>query len=175
MKILFAHYKNTLGYIFLIVLLNTLFSYVPMLAIWHSEVSPIDITIGIVYVLRDFAQRETGHYVIVAMMVGGLLSYLLADKAIATASIASFLVAESVDWVVYTFTKKPLSQRILWSSLLSTPIDSFVFLYIANMLNMIGLILISVTKMLGVFAVWAMWRKQARQKIQLASASVPLT
>lgn len=160
----FFQYKSTLFYIFLIVLVNTLFSYIPLFNVFGSEISPMDPTIGIVYVLRDFAQREIGHKVIIAMLIGSVLSYFLADKTVAIASVASFMVAEMIDWAIYTFTKKPLSQRILWSSVISSPIDSIVFLYIVNQLNWVGCTVLSAAKIFGVFLIWYIWRIRDRKK-----------
>lgn len=175
MNTLFAQcsrYKSTLFYIVLIVILNTLFSYIPLINIFGAEISPIDPAVGIVYVLRDFAQREIKHKVIFAMLVGSVLSYLLADKTVAMASVAAFMVAEMVDWGIYTFTKKPLSQRILWSAMISSPIDSVVFLYIVHQLNWLGCTVLSAAKILGVFVVWYMWR--VRDRKQDASSVLPV-
>ena len=44
------------------------------------------------------------------------------------ASAAAFAVGELGDWAVYTFTRRPFSQRILISSLIGAPLDSIVFL-----------------------------------------------
>ncbi|MDQ8039493.1 MAG: hypothetical protein REH83_03705 [Rickettsiella sp.] len=160
---LFINYKYSLTYIVLIVLLNTLFSYIPLTNVFGSEVSPMDWTVGVVYVLRDFAQRELRHKVIFAMFVGSILSYCLADKTMAIASMSAFLIAEFIDWAVYTFTRRPLSQRILWSASLSSPIDSGVFLIIVNQFNLLGVTILSLAKIAGVFIVWSVWRSQERR------------
>ncbi|MGF1461587.1 MAG: VUT family protein [Maricaulaceae bacterium] len=47
----------------------------------------------------------------------------------------AFAISEIVDWAVYTFTKRPLSQRILLSSAFSAPIDSTVFLFGASFIR----------------------------------------
>ena len=47
------------------------------------------------------------------MMVGVAISYFMANPFVATASAAAFLISELVDWAVYSFTKRPLSQRVL--------------------------------------------------------------
>lgn len=163
-------YKSTLTYIALILLLNTLFTYIPLITIWGAEVSPMDPTVGMVYVLRDFAQREIQHKVILAMLIGSVLSYLLADKTLAIASICSFLIAETVDWAIYTFTKKPLSERILWSAAVSAPIDSAVFLYLIHRFNWLSCTIISTAKMIGVLGIWYMWRREQQKQSMLAFA-----
>jgi queuosine precursor transporter len=165
-----GRYKYSLVYIALIVLLNTLFARIPLMQIAGSEVSPMDWTVGIVYVLRDFSQRELHHKVMIAMLIGSVLSYFLADKTIALASVSAFLVAEVIDWAVYTFTRRPLSQRILWSASLSAPVDSSVFLWIVNQLNGLGVVILSLAKIVGVLAVWYGWRLREQR---LKSAPSP--
>ena len=160
---LFINYKYSFTYIVLIVLLNTLFTYIPLTKVFGSEVSPMDWTVGVVYVLRDFAQRELQHKVIFAMFIGEDLSYGLANKAMAIASMSAFLIAEFIDWAVYTFTRRPLSQRILWSASLSSPIDSGVFLAIVHQFNWLGVAILSLAKIVGVFFVWYIWRERARR------------
>lgn len=168
---LLINYKYSLTYIVLIVLINTLFSYIPLTNVHGSEVSPMDWTVGVVYVLRDFAQRELRHKVIFAMFIGSILSYGLANKAMAIASMSAFLIAEFIDWAVYTFTRRPLSQRILWSASLSSPIDSAVFLAIVNQFNWLGVTILSLAKIAGVFIVWYWWRARERR---IESASISL-
>ena len=133
--------------------------------IFSTEISPMDWTVGIVYVLRDFAQRELEHKVIFAMFIGSLISYVLAGKDLAIASMSAFLIAEFVDWSVYSFTKRPLSQRILWSASLSAPIDSSVFLWIIHQLNWLAVLVLSLAKIVGVFFVWYGWRSRERRTL----------
>lgn len=160
---LLKNYKYSLTYIVLIVLLNTLFTYIPLTNVFGSEVSPMDWTVGVVYVLRDFAQRELHHKVIIAMFLGSILSYGLASKEMAIASMSAFLIAEFIDWSIYTFTHRPLSQRILWSASLSSPIDSSVFLAIIHQFNCLGVVILSLAKIAGVFIVWYVWRERERR------------
>lgn len=159
------NYKYSIAYIILIVLLNTLFTFIPLIPVFGADVSPMDWTVGIVYVLRDFAQRELQHKVIFAMFVGSILSYGLAGKAMAIASMSAFLVAEFIDWAVYTFTRRSLSQRILWSASLSAPIDSSIFLVIIHQFNYLAVMILSFAKILGVFMVWYGWRARERRTL----------
>ena len=48
-----CNYKYSITYIILIVLLNTLFAYIPLVQVFSTEISPMDWTVGIVYALRD--------------------------------------------------------------------------------------------------------------------------
>lgn len=155
-------YNYTAVYIASIILVNTLFSVTPPIVLLNSVISPIDVLVGCVYVFRDLAQREIKHYILIAMLIATGVSYLLADKTIAMASALAFFVGEMIDWLIYSYTKKPLSERLLWSSLISSPIDSIVFLYVANSLNLLGLSILVAAKIVGVYGAWYYWRKQER-------------
>ena len=129
MKDFILNYKYSLGYITAIVIANIGFTYLPMIALPGGEMlAPMSFLVGFIFVLRYFSQREIGHRVLAAMAVGGLLSYFMADPFVAYASVVEFIISELVDWAVYTFTKRPLKQRILFSSAVGTPIDSAVFM-----------------------------------------------
>jgi uncharacterized PurR-regulated membrane protein YhhQ (DUF165 family) len=150
--------RATVAYIICIVCINSLFVHAPAIMFHGSLVSSADFVVGIIYVLRDFAQREIKHYVLVAMAIAAALSYALADHSVAYASVMAFICAEGLEWAIFTLTKKPLSQRILWSSLISTPVDSFVFLYYMQMANVWGVTALTVGKMVGVLGIWGWWR-----------------
>ena len=138
------HDKYTLLYILSIVLVNIGFIYVPMIPLLGQMFPPMTLIVGLVFILRDFAQREVGHGVLIAMGIGDILSYIMADPFIAIASVVAFGISELVDWAVYTYTKRPLKQRILLSSAIGTPIDSAVFLTMIGFFNPIGFILMTI-------------------------------
>jgi uncharacterized PurR-regulated membrane protein YhhQ (DUF165 family) len=110
--------------------------------------------------VRDFAQREIGHRVLFAMLIGAALSYVMADPQVAIASTAAFLVSELADWLVYSLTKRPLSQRIIYSSVLSTPLDSAVFLFGIGQFSIVGVLTMTASKLVGAFIVWWLMRKR---------------
>ncbi len=153
-------YRYTLLYVFLIVLVNYGFSVAPLVKLPDGTMwPPVSLVVGFVFVIRDFAQREIGHKILLAMLVGVAISYLMADPFIAMASAAAFLVSELADWAVYSFTGRPLSQRILLSSLLGTPIDSAVFLGGIGLLSPVGVATMTASKMIGAIAVWWIVRR----------------
>ena len=94
---------------------------------------PMTMVTGMVFVIRDFVQREMGHKVLILMAIGVAWSFFYSWPVIALASGIAFAVSEMVDWMVYTFTKYRLSTRILISSALATPVDTTVFLYGADL------------------------------------------
>ena len=162
-----AQYKFTIAYIFSIVLINIGFIYVPLIPFFDTMYPPMTLLVGLVFILRDYAQREVGHKVIIAMLVGALLSYFMADPFIAVASLVAFMVSETVDWGVYTITDKPLHQRILLSSFISTPIDSALFLYMLGQFSLLATVTMFVSKMLAAFIIWHFLRKDGNDYIQL--------
>jgi hypothetical protein len=94
---------------------------------------PMTMVTGMVFVIRDFVQREMGHRVLILMAIAVAWSFFYSWPVIALASGIAFAVSEMVDWMVYTFTKYRLSTRILISSALATPVDTTVFLYGADL------------------------------------------
>jgi uncharacterized PurR-regulated membrane protein YhhQ (DUF165 family) len=160
-------FRFTALYILLIVAVNYGFSVVPPIDVpGGGKWPPMSIVVGLIFVARDFAQREIGHRVIFAMLIAGGISYLMADPYVAMASVAAFLVSEFCDWAVYSFTGKTLSQRILLSSAISTPIDSIVFLGMIGFLGVQGVVLMTASKMLGAVVVW--WMVRQREQVSPA-------
>ena len=148
-------YKYTALYIAGIVAVNWAFTVVEPVALpGGGSWPPVSLLVGLIFVLRDFAQREIGHRVLAAMLIGGLLSYWMADPFVAIASVAAFLVGELADWAVYSFTKRPFAERVLLSSALGTPVDSIVFLAMLGWLSVIGVVAMTVAKMIGALVVW---------------------
>jgi hypothetical protein len=152
--------RATLCYIAFIIAVNSTYIYFPFITVFHTPFSSGDMLVGAIYIFRDFAQREIKHYVIFAMMVGVVISYCFADKTMAVASVCAFTVAETIDWAIFTFTGKPLSQRLVLSSAISAPADSFVFLAIYGPLNLAGMTVLTLSKVSGVMLVWFVWKKR---------------
>ena len=149
-------------YIASIVAVNWAFSVVPLLPMPGGEMfPPVSLLVGFVFVLRDLAQRAVGHNVLWAMAIGVGLSYVLADPFVATASAVAFAISELVDWLIYTITKRPLSDRILWSSALGTPVDSAVFLLMIGAFGWLGFIAMTASKMIGSLVVWLALKRRA--------------
>ncbi len=89
--------------------------------------------IGLALVLRDLVQRRLGlRWVTGAIMVGALLSGLVAPPALVVASATAFLLSETADLMVYTpLQRRRLVLAVLASSAVGLVVDSFVFLYLA--------------------------------------------
>ncbi len=96
-------------------------------------INPLTVVTGLVFVIRDFVQREMGHRVLVLMALAIGWSFYYSWPVIAIASGIAFAISETVDWLLFTFTKYRLSTRILLSSALAAPIDTTVFLFGADL------------------------------------------
>ncbi len=156
-------YRATLSYIVTIVLINTLFLWMPVYSIAGSTITTADFAAGSIFIVRDFAQREIKHYVLLAMLIGGAITYFFVSHTLAIASISAFLTAEAIDWSIFSFTRKPLSDRLIWSSMISCPVDSFIFAHLAG-LHWLDILLMTITKFVGVLIIWSIWKvKQSRK------------
>lgn len=147
-------------YVATVIGVNIGFSYVPMINTPLGMVSPMAVIVGSVFVIRDYAQRQAGHLVLVAIIIATVASYLLADPFVAIASAAAFLTSELVDWLTYTITKKPFGQRVLMSSIISTPVDTAVFLFWIDGFTTGTFALMVVSKLIAAFIVWLYYEKQ---------------
>lgn len=151
----------TLGYIVLIVLINVGFVYTPMIELPGGTMfPPMSLIVGLVFVMRDYVQKEIGHKVIFAMLIAAALSYWMASPFVALASLSAFLVSEFADWGIFTWIKKPFSQRILISSIISTPLDSAVFLAMIGHLSITAVVVMTLSKMIGALVVWHILKRK---------------
>ena len=128
--------KYTLVYILLIPFINWSFTWAPMWDVLPGwAFNPVTIVTGLILVVRDFAQREIGHEVLIAMIIALALTTLFAGKELAIASGLAFMISEIVDWAMFTFTRLRLSSRVLVSSALAAPLDTSLFLMGAERLR----------------------------------------
>ena len=151
------NFKYTIAYLASIVMVNLAFTYLPMIDLPFDQHIPIGtFLVGFIFVIRDFAQREIGAGVYAAMLIGVIISYVMADPFVAVASALAFGVSELIDALVFTYTKKPMRDRVLLSSAVSTPVDSIVFLSVLGFFNVLGVVIMVAIKMLGAVIVWRM-------------------
>jgi hypothetical protein len=167
-------------YVALIPLVNWSFANVPTIKMPDGgEWAPFAVVTGLVLVVRDFAQREVGHKIFFFMALGLILSALTSPPQIVLASGLAFALSETVDWAIFTFTKRPLSKRILWSCAASAPLDTLVFLFGANMV-IPGILAWSTaltsiaSKLSGAFVVWLIIRNREEKAAALPIESAPI-
>ncbi len=128
-------------YVAIIPLLNWSFANVESFVLFQPSenfpkgvnINPLTMVTGLVFVLRDFIQREIGHKVLIVMALAIAWSFYYSWPVIALASGLAFAISETVDWLLFTFTKYRLSTRILLSSAVAAPLDTTVFLYGAGL------------------------------------------
>lgn len=150
----------TILYVLLIPFINWSFTWAPMWEVLPNwAFNPVTIVTGLVLVVRDFAQREVGHYVLIAMAIALVLTAFAAGPELALASGGAFAIAELVDWALFTFTKYKLSSRVLLSSAIAAPLDTTIFLYGAEMIRDGMLTAPNITmsiigKMAGAIVIW---------------------
>ena len=128
-------------YVALIPFLNWSFAIIPQFQIVAPNdlfdqgiaLHPMTMVTGLVFVVRDFVQREMRHWVLLCMAFAIGWSFFYAWPVIALASGIAFAVSECVDWLLFTFTKYRLSTRILLSSAVAAPIDTTIFLFGADL------------------------------------------
>jgi len=166
----------TLAYIVLIPFINWSFTWAPMVSLVPGwAFNPVTIVTGLVLVVRDFAQREVGHWVLLAMLVALLLTAWLAGPELALASGVAFAISEIVDYALFTFTRYRLSTRVLLSSALAAPLDTTVFLYGAEQIRPDQLTLPNITmsiagKMVGALVIWWIVRRVESRSFPRSSA-----
>ncbi len=170
-----AGYRWTALYVAMMPLINWAFAAIETYSLpaWigGGEFHPFTMVTGLVLVVRDFAQREVKHWIFLAMLAGLALSTLTAWPVIVVASGIAFLISETADWAVYTFTKKPLSQRIMISSLVGAPIDQIAFLWLASFvvpgIFVLGSVLTGIaSKLLGAWIVSQIVAARERRAVQ---------
>ncbi len=153
----------------LIPLVNWGFAHIPTIPMPDGgNWAPMAIVTGLILVIRDFAQREVSHYILLPLLLGLFLSYLMAPPEIALASGIAFGVSEMIDYIVYTTTNRPLSERVLISSGISAPIDSTLFLLIGNfaiegLFTWLTLLTSIASKLLGAYAVYLILKRREKR------------
>lgn len=159
----------TAAYVLAIVLVNWLFDHAPPIATPLGDFRIAAVIVGIVLVLRDYAQREVGHKILLATLIAGIITWYMTNPFLAVASAASFFVSETADWAIFSFTGRPLQQRILISSLVSVPLDSLAFLSLAHFLTPATFAMQVASKAIGVLVVWYLLKVRDRAALQPAA------
>lgn len=161
--------KYTLVYVLLIPFINWSFTWAPMWELLPGwAFNPVTIVTGLVLVVRDFAQREIGHEVLIAMAIALGLTFATSGGELALASGAAFAISELVDWMMFTFTKYRLSTRVLLSSAIAAPIDTTAFLFGASFIRDAQFTLPNITmsivgKMAGALVIWWLIRQREQR------------
>ena len=122
------------GYIAVIIAANWMTSVFGLVSFLGLTVTAGTFAAGLALIMRDAVQVTLGKRVaILAIVAGAALSYFVSGPALALASGLAFLVSELVDLAVFTPMKsKTLSGAVLLSSIVSAPVDTVLFLWLAG-------------------------------------------
>ncbi|MEU1372005.1 VUT family protein [Streptomyces sp. NPDC005803] len=125
--------------------LTAYISTIPVANWLVANIGPVDVgfgyqapagvyMVGLALILRDAVQQLLGRRsALYAVATGAAVSYLLADQALALASVAGFVVSELADTLVYTWLRgrRLLVGAVLAASAAGLVLDSVLFLGIA--------------------------------------------
>ena len=87
--------------------------------------------VGFTFTARDLVQRRYGKWGCWAWMLAAAAISALFSPTLALASLGAFVVAEGLDWAVFTATPLSFRGRAIFSNIVGTPLDSVVFVYLA--------------------------------------------
>lgn len=148
------------AYITGIVAVNIGFNSLPIVNTLVGALPTMAFFVGFIFIFRDLAQRRLGHIkVIPLMLVGVIITWFTVDEALALASVCAFIISETVDWFVYTYTGRKFEDRVLISTALASPVDTAVFLGMIGMLSVGSVVVMSLSKMFFSLVLWCLWRK----------------
>jgi uncharacterized PurR-regulated membrane protein YhhQ (DUF165 family) len=88
---------------------------------------------GLALVARDVVQRRLGlAWSVIAILIGGILSWFVAPPALVIASVAAFVLSELADLMVYTpLQRRGLVMAVVLSSVVGIVVDTLLFLSLA--------------------------------------------
>jgi len=140
--------KWTLLYVLSAVLVNALFLMVPPIRVM-GMVFPIgSVVVGGTFILRDYAQTEIGHRVVLATLVGTGITALM-SPGLALASGTAFLVSELADWLVFSRWPGSFRSRVVASSVIGAPLDSALFMSLAGFFSWPGVLVMTASKLVS--------------------------
>lgn len=141
-------------YVASILLANWLFATFGVVAVGPFLVGAGTFAAGLVFGLRDLVHRDLGaRWSLAAIVVGAGLSALLSPQ-LALASGAAFLVAELLDFAVYTrLLRRGWTAAVVGSNVVGSVVDSALFLVLAGFFAWPVLVSTVVVKWLAVLPV----------------------
>ncbi len=155
--------KYSFLYIFTIVLVNYGFSVTTPVSTPLGYLPPMTFLVGVVFVLRDYAQREVGHWVIIYMAIGCLLSYFMASPFVAIASLTAFTASEMLDWAIYSMMKTEFHKRVFYSSFAGVFIDTVIFLPMIGFFSVGAVIIMWISKMIAAAFIYLIYITKVRK------------
>jgi len=118
-------------YLSSIVLANILVHALGIVTVFGLTFPAGAIAIGLTFSTRDLVQERYGKYGCWGWMLVAVVITFLFNRQLALASVLAFVVAETCDWLIYSSCNGNIEKRLILSNLVSTPIDSAVFVLLA--------------------------------------------
>lgn len=160
-------YRATVSYLLIIILLSKTFDIAARYEFIDNFFSPFSACVGMLFVFRNFAQRELGHWVIIPMLIAGIVSHHVSNMENATT--VAFIAGEVTDMILFTYLRYPLLQRMFWAAILSSPVDSIVFLYMLDDLTLVTVFMLTIVKVIVVITMLLLWDFMRPLKTHLPS------
>ncbi|MBK9446167.1 MAG: VUT family protein [Betaproteobacteria bacterium] len=142
----------TLAYVGSVVLVNAMFILLPPFMAGGVVLTWGSFVVGATFILRDFAQREVGHRVLWATLIGTAITAAMSAE-LALASGAAFLASELLDWAVFTRLPGSFRCRVVASSLIGAPVDSALFMLLAGFFSWPGVAVMTASKLVALVIV----------------------
>lgn len=105
-----------------------------LIPVWLGILAPSGVLLaGLSFVLRDLVQEALGIlWAIAAVLIGGIIAAIIASPVLAVASVVAFLIAETVDLLVFSrLRRRGLVLASVASSVIGLLLDSLIFVQIA--------------------------------------------
>ncbi len=105
-----------------------------LIPVWPGILAPSGVLLaGLSFVLRDLVHEALGIlWAMAAVLIGGIIAAVIASPVLAAASVAAFLIAETVDLLVFTgLRRRGLVLASVASSVIGLLLDSLIFVQIA--------------------------------------------
>lgn len=122
-----------LAFLSTVVLANWLVQTHGVVPVGFGLMAPAGVyVVGLAFILRDALHEVDRRLVVVAILVGAVLSLLVADPRLAWASGAAFLLSESLDMAVWVrLRERSYLAGLLTSNAVGIVADSALFLWLA--------------------------------------------
>jgi uncharacterized PurR-regulated membrane protein YhhQ (DUF165 family) len=118
-------------YLSSIILANILVHALGIVTVFGLSFPAGAVAIGLTFSTRDLVQERYGKYGCWGWMLVAVVITFAFNRQLAVASVCAFVVAEFSDWLIYTYSRGNIEKRLILSNLVSTPIDSLVFVLLA--------------------------------------------
>lgn len=139
-----------IAYVWSIIIVNVGFTYIHPIDVGFGLFSPMALFVGAVFIFRDYTQCTVGRVAIfLYMAIGLVLSYIMADPFVASASALAFAFSETIDWLVFTYTKKPIRERVIISNVVSIPVDTVIFLSVTGFWSLPTFVIMVLSKLVA--------------------------